>query len=111
MNKFLIWSGAFLAIAFLSARAADAKPIYDKECAKCHGPTGKGDTKMGQKVGAKDYTDPKFQATLKDENMAKIIKEGLKEKGTDKTLMKSFENLSSEEIKALVAYMRGFAKK
>jgi hypothetical protein len=25
--------------------------------------------------------------------------------------MKSFENLSSEEIKALVAYMRGFAKK
>lgn len=99
---------AFAAGAF-SASAAGAKAIYEKECAKCHGADGKGDTKMGRKLGAKDYTDPKFQETLKDDNMFKVIKEGLKE--DDKTKMKPIENVTDDEIKALVAYMRAFKKK
>jgi mono/diheme cytochrome c family protein len=109
MKKLLMLGVAVAAIAALSARADDAKAIYEKSCAKCHGPDGKGDTKMGKKAGVKDYTDAKAQAELKDDAAAKAIKEGLKDK-EGKVLMKPAEGLSDEEIKGLVAYMRTFKK-
>ncbi|MCS7090608.1 MAG: cytochrome c [Verrucomicrobiota bacterium] len=92
------------------AAEAKIKELYEKECAKCHGSDGKGDTKMGKKLGAKDYTDPKVQAQVTDEAAFKAIKEGLKDRD-GKTLMKPLEGVSDEDIKALVAYMRTFAKK
>lgn len=99
---------AFAAVA-LSASAADAKATYEKECAKCHGADGKGDTKMGKKLGAKDYSDAKVQAEMKDAAAIKAIKEGLKDK-EGKVLMKPSEGLSDDDTKALVAYMRKFKK-
>src|SRR6266540_6735592 len=92
-----------------SLRAADAKELWEKNCLKCHGADGKGDTKMGKKVGVKDYTDPKVQAEMKEDKMFKSLKEGIKD--GDKTKMKPVENLSDDEIKALVAYVRAFGKK
>ena len=89
--------------------AVDAKAIYDKECTKCHGADGKGDTKMGKKLGAKDYTDPKVQATLTDADAFKAVKEGFKDK-EGKTLMKPTEGVSDADIKAVIAYMRTFKK-
>ncbi len=109
MKKLLTLTVAFLAVTAISARAADAKATYEKDCAKCHGKDGKGDTVMGKKTGAKDYTDSKVQAELKDDAAFKSIKEGLKNKD-GKTLMKPFDALSDDEIKALVAYMRTFKK-
>ena len=100
---------ALLAIPTLSVCAADAKATYEKDCAKCHGADGKGETKMGKKKGAKDYTDAKVQAELKDEAAFKAIKEGLKDKNGEK-LMSPAEGMSDDEIKALVAYMRKFKK-
>jgi cytochrome c553 len=107
MKKTLSLSLAILAAAGLSVRAADAKMNYEKDCAKCHGPDGKGDTKMGKKSGAKDYTDPKVQAEMKDAAAFKAIKEGLKDK-EGKVVMKPSEGYSDEEIKALAAFMRTF---
>jgi cytochrome c6 len=89
--------------------AGDAKAIYDKECTKCHGADGKGDTKMGKKLGAKDYSDPKVQAAVTDAAAFKAIKEGLKDK-EGKTLMKPTEGVSDADIKAVVAHMRTFKK-
>ena len=109
MKKILIVTIALLAGATLSVRAADAKETFEKDCAKCHGADGKGDTKMGKKMGIKDYTDAKVQAELKDDAAIKAIKEGLKDK-EGKTLMKPAEGLSDDEIKGLVAYMRKFKK-
>jgi mono/diheme cytochrome c family protein len=93
----------------VSALAGDAKANYESNCAKCHGADGKGQTKMGQKLGVKDYTDAKVQAELKDDAAIKAIKEGLKD-ADGKTLMKPVEGLSDDDIKALVAYMRTFKK-
>jgi len=98
-----------IAGALCSASAGDAKETFEKSCAKCHGKEGKGDTKMGQKLGCKDYTDAKVQAELKDDVAVKALKEGLKDKD-GKTLMKPMEDLSDADMKALVAYMRTLKK-
>jgi cytochrome c6 len=111
MKKIVGLSLVFLVSAVVSVRAADVKENWDKQCAKCHGAEGKGDTKMGQKLGVKDYSDAKVQGALKDEEMTKAIKEGVKEKDADKFKMKAFgETLSADEIKALVAHVRGLKK-
>ena len=110
MKKLIALSLAFLVTAVISARAADAKELWTKHCAKCHGEDGKGKTKMGEKLGVKDYTDAKVQADLKDADMTKAIKEGVKEKGGDKMKMKGFADLSDDEVKALVAQVRSFKK-
>jgi mono/diheme cytochrome c family protein len=109
MKKMLLFVTLFGLTAALSAKAADAKENYDNLCAKCHGAEGKGDTKMGQKLGCKDFTDAKVQADLKDDAATKAIKEGLKSP-EDKTLMKPFDTLTADEVKALVAYVRGLKK-
>jgi cytochrome c553 len=109
MKKILTLSIAILAGMALTAGAADAKALYEKECAKCHGADGKGETKMGKKLGAKDYTSAKVQDELKDEVAFKAIKEGYKDKD-GKVVMKPAEGMTDEDIKGLVAYMRKLKK-
>ena len=99
---------AACAAMVITASAAEVKENWEKGCAKCHGPDGKGDTKMGKKLEIKDFTDAKYQDSLKDDAMLKAIKEGVKD--GDKTRMKAAEGLSDEEMKALVAYVRKFKK-
>jgi mono/diheme cytochrome c family protein len=100
---------ALLTLVASAALAGDAKELWDKNCASCHGKDGKGDTKMGKKAGVKDYTDAKFQAEYNEEKGAKAIKEGVKDNG--KEVMKPFaEKLSDADIKALAAYVKTFKK-
>lgn len=109
MKKAVTLSIAVMVMMAWSGRAADAKALYEQDCAKCHGADGKGDTKMGKKLGAKDYTDAKVQAEMKDDAAFKAIKDGLKDKD-GKTVMKPAEGMSDQDIKGLVAYMRSFKK-
>lgn len=98
----------FIASA-ISARAGDAKQNWDKYCMQCHGKGGNADTKMGKILSAKDFTDPKVQASFTDADAAKAIKEGIKEGG--KTKMTAFAGkLTDAEVKALVAYVRALKK-
>ena len=87
------------------ASAAPAAENWENLCASCHGADGKGQTKSGKKLKLRDYTDPKVQAEMKDEDMCKAITEGVKVEGKEK--MKGFKDeISAEEIKDLVAYIR-----
>jgi cytochrome c553 len=97
-----------MGLAVSVVQAETPKETYDKACAKCHGADGAGKTKMGEKLGIKDYTDAKVQTEMKDDVAFKVIKEGLKK--DEKTLMKPAEGLSDTDIKALIAYMRSFKK-
>ena len=108
MKKLLLVSSLMVASSF-TLFGADAAANYAKHCAACHGKDGKGQTVQGKKSGAKDYTDPKVQASFSDSDAVKAIKEGVNEGGKDK--MKAYgDKLSDEEIKALVAYVRDFKK-
>jgi mono/diheme cytochrome c family protein len=104
----IIAASLFVALPF-SARAADAKTNWNNNCAQCHGPDGKANTKMGKTLNAKDLTDPKVQAAFTDAKATQSIKEGVKQNG--KTTMKAFGGkLTDDEIKALVAYVRTLKK-
>ena len=107
--KTTLLAASLLAACAGASLAAEVKENWEKHCQKCHGPDGKGQTKMGRQSGVKDYTDPKVQEELKDQNAVKIIKEGIVEK--DKKKMDPYKDkLSDEEIKALIAYIRAFKK-
>lgn len=109
-NTMKLIIGLFIAMAIVAftpmSHAADGKVVYGDSCAKCHGDDGKGATKMGAKLGARDYTDAKVQASLTDADATKAIKDGLKK--DDKTLMKPFSDLSDADVAAVIAYMRTF---
>jgi cytochrome c553 len=114
MKKMILLVAVFGFAAALSASAAEAKANWDTICAKCHGADGKGDTKMGQKFGIKDFTDAKVQAAIKDEDAVKAIKDGIKD-ADGGTKMKAYVTgadtpFSDDEVKALVAYVRGLKK-
>jgi len=82
----------------------DYKKIFKNECQKCHERDGKG-TKRGKKLGVPDFTDAKWQASVTDEQLIKIITNGKKKMPAQKN------NLSPEEIKEMVRYVRMFDKK
>ena len=107
--RLMLASGLILAGALTCVQGAPANENWEQSCAKCHGADGKGATKMGQKVGVKDYTDPQVQAKFTDEQAFKAIKEGVTEDGKKK--MQGFgDKLSDDEIHALVKHIREFKK-
>jgi len=95
--------------AALGAYAADAQANWDEHCAKCHGPDGKGQTKMGKKLSIRDFTDAKVQAEFTDEQAVEAMKNGITDKN-GKTTMKAIEGLSDEDMKALVPLVRALKK-
>ena len=56
-----------------SVASADVAAVYKKHCASCHGADGSGNTRMGKKSGARDYRDPKVQASFSDAEALKAI--------------------------------------
>jgi cytochrome c6 len=103
----LLTLGAAMSFAAAVSHAAPAAENWDNQCSKCHGADGKGQTKVGKKLGLKDYTDAKVQAGMTDAAMTKTVTDGITENGKEK--MKAFKDeLSADEIKDLVAYVRKF---
>ncbi len=80
----------------------DYKKIFKNECKKCHGRDGKG-SKRGKKLGAPDFTDAEWQASVTDAQLIASVTNGKKKMPTQKG------KLIQEEIKALVKYVRMLA--
>ncbi|HLX95741.1 MAG TPA: hypothetical protein VKU37_08350, partial [Verrucomicrobiae bacterium] len=64
-----------------SAMAGNVTAIWSLDCAACHGKDGKGQTMMGRRLGIKDLTDAKVQASFTDDQATKAIKEGVTDNG------------------------------
>jgi cytochrome c553 len=106
-RTFVALTSAAFFIATGVATAAPAADNWDNLCASCHGADGKGQTKTGKKLKLKDYTDAKVQAELKDADMIKATADGVMIDGKEK--MKGYKSeISADEIKDLVAYIRKF---
>lgn len=86
----------------------DVVDLWAKNCKKCHGDDGKGETRVGKKLGLKDYTDPEVQASFSDEEAIKVTMEGAVDESGKETMKPFKDKLSEEEVLALVAYVRAF---
>jgi mono/diheme cytochrome c family protein len=89
-----------------SSLATDAAKVYAQHCASCHGPDGRARTPIGRKLGVKDLT----QSRIPDAEIERQIREG--RKGDDgKEKMPPFKaRLSDDEVRSLVAVVKGLRK-
>lgn len=94
----------------LFAAERSAQDNWKKHCVDCHGANGKAQTRLGKKSGAKDLTDKPAMAKLTDDDLFKTIKLGRKNKQGEEKMEPFGDDLSDQEIKDMVAYVRAFAK-
>ena len=83
---------------------AAGKQIFEKQCAACHGETGKGDGKMAAQVNPKppDLTDAEWKHGSTDGEIFLVIKDGAKN-----TAMKPYNSkLTTHQIWDVVNYIR-----
>jgi mono/diheme cytochrome c family protein len=83
---------------------AAGKEIYDKQCAGCHGDTGKGDGAMGSDLNPKppDLTDAEWKHGSTDGELYLVIHDGAKNTG-----MKAFgKKLTAHQIWDVINYIR-----
>ncbi len=86
---------------------AKVKQIYTIDCAMCHGDNGNGKTDLAtsMKLTLADWTDPKALADKTDQQLTDAIR-----KGSDKMPPEDKSRATDDEVKGLIAYIRGFSK-
>ena len=104
----LILAGAVLTAGAALVFAAPVAENWENHCTKCHGADGKGQTKVGKKLGVLDYTSAADQAKFTDEQATQAIAEGAKDKAGKERMKAYKDELSPQEIKDLVAMVRKF---
>lgn len=105
----LILKGMMLGTLALTAAAAyadlDGRKLYEHNCEKCHGQSGKADTWRGYLYFAEELADPKWQAKQTDADLRKSIERGPR-------IMPSFrDEFSDEEMVAVIGYVRSLRAK
>lgn len=92
-----------LALVSSTARADTAEATFKAKCAMCHGPDGKGETPTGKSMKVKDFGSEDVQK-MSDADLSAAITNG-------KGKMPPYKTLSADQVKDLVAYVRGLGKK
>lgn len=101
----LVASAALVSVFCLPAGAQSAgENLYKTKCAACHGADGKGETAVGKMNKLSDLGSADVQKQS-DADLTGIITNG-------KNKMPAYgKSLKPDQIKDLVVYIRGFAKK
>lgn len=86
---------------------AQAKAVYGRDCAICHGDTGDGKTDIAKSMELTmlDWTDPKTLSGQSDQALFAIIRNG---KG--KMPPEDEGRAKNDDVHGLVTYIRKFAK-
>jgi len=89
-----------------AASLADAKRLYNQDCAVCHGENGNGQTGLAKDMGLKldDWTDPKTLAGKDDQDLFNTIR-----KGKDKMPPEAEGRAKNDEVSNLIIYIRRFS--
>lgn len=82
----------------------NAGPLFEKNCATCHGKDGRAKTFKAKFNHARNLTDAKWQAEVSDERLFNSITNG---RGKMPAFGKKF---SEAEVNSLVAYVRHLKK-
>ncbi|MBZ5545607.1 MAG: c-type cytochrome [Acidobacteriia bacterium] len=94
----IVASLCFMALATQAEDKPAGADLFKQKCSMCHGADGKGFAALK----TPDFTDPKWQRSLKDKDIIETIKNG--KKGTP---MPPFaDKLKEDEIQELVNYIR-----
>lgn len=93
------------------AEAADKKTErqFNSKCGSCHGKDGKAETAKGRKMKMRSMASPEFQKGTDKEFRAAIM-DGFERQrdGVEQSMDGYKEELSAEEVEALIQYIRGF---
>lgn len=82
------------------AAEVDAQAVYKAKCRMCHGDSGKGDTKAGEKMGVSDLTSADWKHGKTQAEVEKLIREG------SGKMPKYASKMSEDEIVAVAKYFR-----
>jgi mono/diheme cytochrome c family protein/uncharacterized membrane protein len=89
------------------ATRAQARELFEKHCAKCHGKDGTGSEERDNLPKIPNFTAVSWQNKSKDAQLVASILEG---KGTQGEEMPSWRGkISEEQARGLVVYIRAFA--
>jgi mono/diheme cytochrome c family protein len=91
-----------------ASRRQRVDELFNRNCARCHGADGRGDTPLGHTFNAPDFTDPEWweenSAITSTRRLRSIVIRG-------KAGMPAFgEKLTKPEINLLVDHVRSFPK-
>jgi mono/diheme cytochrome c family protein len=98
------------AAAEQKAAASTGKIVYERDCATCHGPEGKGDGETATYLTPQpqDFTTGLIQKRS-DEFLTAVITKGGSAKGLSES-MPGFPKLSKSDVQSVVAYVRQLGK-
>lgn len=89
----------------------DAAHIFQTVCAECHGADGSGHTPKGQAGSIPDMRSAEVQKRS-DADLSEMIINGKRSsRGLNYSMPSNRGKLSDQQVKGLVAYIRGLAKK
>lgn len=94
-----------------SAALVEARTVFANRCAVCHGATGRGDgvASAGLNPKPRDFGDAGWQASVTDEQIEKVIREGGAAVGKS-PLMVPNPDLKPEIVAALREHIRGLKR-
>lgn len=93
--------------------AAEATRIWETGCVTCHGAEGRGDGAMAARLDPRprDHSDPVWQDSVSDEEIATVIVEGGAAVGRSATMPARTDLAARPEVVAeLVRRIRGFRR-
>lgn len=104
------WLGPGLALA--AGDAQKGNDLYERNCAVCHGDSGKGDGPGGAALTPKprDLTDKASMSSLDDTKLHEAIEKGGPAVGKSPLMPPMGAALSAQQIDDIVAYVRTLAK-
>ena len=92
------FANLYLASTYMRVQRASTKDIYVRNCARCHGLDGRGQTDQGRKYDVPDLVDEAKE--LSSAKISKIITNGRLD-------MPAFgKKLTKKQISALVSYVK-----
>jgi mono/diheme cytochrome c family protein len=89
-----------------NSESTQTPALFKDKCARCHGEDGRGQTIIGQMVGAPNFTDESWW-NEEEKNERRFVRSITEGKGE----MPAFgKKLTRPDIKALAAYVKSFRK-